>query len=79
MYARLITGTFEIEKDTYLGYVLSGTYDYGQGNWNNEYLVTDLLETGSMIWTVNGNKDDVSKYERCDKVPDEVIEEARTE
>lgn len=79
MYARLITGSFEIENDIYLGYVLSGTYDYGQGNWNNEYIVTDLLETGSMIWTVNGNSNDVSKYERCDKVPDEVTEEARTD
>lgn len=75
MYARLITGTFQLEDDPYLGTVIRGEYDYGQGEWNNEYIITDLLETGSMIWTVNGNATDVSKYERCDAVPDEIIEE----
>lgn len=76
MYARLITGTFEIQDDPYLGFVLSGEYDNGNGEWNNEYIVTDLLETGSMIWTVKDDADDVSKYQRCDGVPEEIVREA---
>lgn len=75
MYARLITGTFAIEEDDYLGYVISGTYDYQMGDWNKEYIVTDLLQSGSMIWTVKNDNTDVSKYERCDKVPSEIIGE----
>ncbi len=79
MYARCITGKFAIEKDDYLGYIISGSYDFGNGDWNNEYIVTDLLESGSMIWTVKENKNDTSKYVRCDGVPDSVVDEAREE
>lgn len=77
MYARYITGTFKIDLDNYLGYIISGFYDYGNGKWNNTYIVTNLLQTGSMIWTVKDNADDVSKYVRCDKIPSEVIDEAK--
>ena len=31
MYARYITGSFNIENDPYLGYVISGEYDFGNG------------------------------------------------
>ena len=51
MYARYITGSFSIKNDPYLGAVISGEYDFGNGEWNNKYIVTDLLESGSMIWT----------------------------
>ena len=73
MYARYITGSFDIEEDPYLGSVISGEYDYWMGDWNSEYIVTDLLESGSMIWTAKDNESDVTKYVRCDKVPDEVV------
>lgn len=76
MYARYITGTFYIETDPYLGYVIGGEYDYGNGKWNNEYIVTDLLQSGSMVWTVK-NGDEVTKYARCDSVPQEIIDEAK--
>ena len=36
---------FSIENDPYLGYVISGEYDFGNGDWNNDYIVTDLLES----------------------------------
>ncbi|MBQ8520996.1 MAG: lipocalin family protein [Bacteroides sp.] len=78
MYARCITGEFVIEQDEYWGSMISGTYDYGMGNWNNTYIVTDLLETGSMIWTVKGDDTDISKYERCDEVPAGVMAEAQS-
>lgn len=77
MYARLITGEFLLETDASTGTLISGTYHYGMGEWNNSYIITDLLETGSMIWTVKGDDNDVCKYERCEKVPEEVIAEAK--
>lgn len=77
MYARYITGSFNIENDPYLGYVISGEYDFGNGDWNNDYIVTDLLESGSMIWTVKDDDSDVNKYVRCEKVPESIIEEAK--
>jgi len=79
MYARYITGDFSIEKDPYLGYVISGEYDFGNGEWNNDYIVTDLLEVGSMIWTAKDDAGDVSKYVRCDEVPSKIVEEARVD
>lgn len=76
MYARCITGDFLLEEDDEWGDVISGTYDYGMGEWNNSYIITSLLDSGSMIWTVKGNDSDVSKYERCDKVPEDIKAEA---
>lgn len=40
MYARYITGSFSIENNPYLGYIISGVYDYGNGDWNNKYIVS---------------------------------------
>lgn len=71
MYPRCITGTFNIQHDYKLGAILSGVYDYEQGKWNNEYIVTDLLEAGSMVWTVKDG-DEVSKYVRVDEIPSEI-------
>ncbi|MBS5412475.1 MAG: lipocalin family protein [Bacteroides thetaiotaomicron] len=79
MYARYITGSFSIRKDPYLGAIITGVYDYGNGNWNNEYIVTDLLESGSMVWTATEDESDVNRYVRCDKVPDEIVKEAKAE
>lgn len=76
MYARCITGEFTLENDDEWGNVISGTYDYGMGEWNNSYIITELLESGSMIWTTKGDETDVCKYERCSKVPDDVKAEA---
>lgn len=76
MYARCITGEFTLEEDDEWGDVISGIYDYGMGAWNNSYIITDLLETGSMIWTVKGDETDVCKYERCEEVPDDIKAEA---
>lgn len=77
MYAVLKTGKFEIEKDNWLGYIISGKYDYGKGAWNSSYIVSELLETGSMIWTVKDDSSDTQKFERCDGVPQEIQDEAR--
>lgn len=75
MYAQYITGEFSLSKDEGGGDVISGTYDYGLGDWNNSYVITDLLETGSMVWTVQGDESDICEYQRCEKVPDDIISE----
>ena len=74
-----ITGSFSIKNDPYLGAVISGEYDFGNGEWNNKYIVTDLLESGSMIWTAKDNENDVNKYIRCEKVPENIIAEAKVD
>lgn len=79
MYARCITGEFQLEEDDTWGSVISGTYDYGMGSWNNEYIITDLLEEGSMTWTVKDDENDVCVYRRCSEVPAEVIAESKSE
>ena len=80
MYARFFSGTFEIEKDDDLRYIVSGKYDYSLGGrWNNSYVVTDLLPSGSMIWTVKDDMGDVSKYVRCDGVPSDIVEETEVD
>lgn len=73
MYPRRLTGSYEITKDEYKGYILSGKYDYGTGNWNNSYIVTELYE-GSMLLTADAQSGDVCKYVRCNEVPDEIVE-----
>ena len=35
MYPNLKTGSFEIEKEKNLGYIISGDYDFGNGEWAN--------------------------------------------
>ena len=61
MYAVHTTGSFKVEQDPYLGYVVSGSYDYNLGDWNQSYIVTNLYASGSMIWTA---KDDASDIHR---------------
>lgn len=76
MYAVHTTGSFFIKQDPYLGYIVGGTYDNGVGDWNQQYIVRDLFKSGSMIWTSKNDEGDVFRYERCDKVPDEIVKEA---
>ena len=72
MYPRRLTGFFEITKDDYKGYILSGKYDYGTGDWNNSYIVTSLFED-FMLLAVDGENGDVCKYVRCNEVPAEIV------
>lgn len=76
MYAVHTTGSFKVEQDPYLGYVVGGSYDYNLGDWNQSYIVTNLYASGSMIWTAKDDASDVCRYERCDAVPSDIIKEA---
>lgn len=75
MYARLVTGSYSIEKQKDLGYVVSGDYDYGNGDWTRQYVVTERTDE-SMTWTAEDDAGDVHRFVRCEKVPDEIVEEA---
>lgn len=77
MYGRRITGSFKIKNDPYLGYVISGDYDYNRGDWNQSYIVTRLLKSGSMVWTGKDDSADICRYERCVEVPAEIIKESK--
>ena len=57
--------------DEELGAIVMGQYDYGIGDWNHQYIVTDL-DADSMVWTAKDNPEDVSLYVRCESIPDEV-------
>lgn len=76
MYARYITGSYQIDDKEDIGSIISGKYDFGMGKWNNAYIVTNLYESGSMMWTAEKDESDMSKYVRCDEVPAEVKAEA---
>lgn len=79
MYADYFTGEFKIKNDPYLGSVISGEYNFGLGPWESEYIVTDFFPNGSMVWTATKDSDNVRKFVRCDKVPDEIVEESKKE
>ena len=76
MYGRRITGTYSLRKDEVHGAVISGVYDYGTGSWTNEYIISDLLPSGQMSWTVlEGEADDVSVYTKRDEIPSSVLDD----
>ena len=78
MYPVLYTGDYELEYDWRVGDIISGTYDYGQGAWNNEYVITNLYQN-SMTWTAKGENSEVQEFVRIDKVPTGIVEAVRRE
>lgn len=75
MYARFITGSYKIGKDDNLDFVISGDYDYGNGEWNNEYAVVARLDD-EMVWTAKDSGADTQRFIRCIGIPDGIIAEA---
>lgn len=76
MYPHLSTGVFEIANDWRVGDVISGTYDYENGAWNHDYIVTDLYQE-SMLWTAKDDATEVQKFVRVAEVPASIIEAVR--
>ncbi len=64
------TGKYNIIIDESLGgAVIIGRLDNSMNQeWNHRYIVTDLTAT-RMVWTVSGNPDDISIFERVDSIP----------
>ncbi len=71
------TGRYNILTDESLGgSVILGRFDNAMGaEWNNRYLVTELT-SGRMVWTVAGDPDDISVFERVDSIPAEITGES---
>ena len=65
------TGRFAIETDEELGAIIYGNYDYSAGDWQHRYIVTDFSKT-QMIWTAKDDRSDISVYERCDGIPEDI-------
>ena len=78
MYPVLYTGDYELEYDWRVGDVISGTYDYGLGAWEHEYVITDLYKK-SMVWTAKDDSTYVQKFVRIEKVPAEIVNAVRKE
>ena len=76
MYPRLVTGTYELEKDYKVGDIISGTYDYEGGVWNHDYLITCLHEE-CMTWTATDDAADVQHFVRVAEVPSCIVEAVR--
>lgn len=76
MYPRMITGVYSIENDKKKGYILSGIYDFGMGEWNNRYIVVELL-ADSMILKADAENSDICCYERCGGIPSDILEQAK--
>lgn len=72
--ARRITGAFHIDTDAELGAIIRGQYDYGNGDWRHRYIVRDLMQD-RMTWIAVDDQEDVTVYERCDAIPDYVLQE----
>lgn len=71
---RVITGTYNIYTDEESGAIIRGSYDHGNGDWSHRYIVR--MTSGRMTWTAKDDADNISVYERCDTVPDDILSEA---
>ena len=74
MYPCTVTGTYSITKDRKKGSILSGEYDFGKGEWNNDYIVVELLEDFMLLKSDTENGEYCS-YERCGGIPAEILEQ----
>ena len=72
--ARRITGSYHLDIDEDLGAVIRGQYDYGNGDWRHRYIISRLT-ADTMIWIAKDDAEDVSVYERCEAIPDEILAE----
>lgn len=76
MYSHKSTGTFEVEEDEDLGYILTGEYDYSHDLWN-EYIVSEMTDE-TMKWTMKDNAEDVCVYTRCAEIPSDIVSGSRS-
>lgn len=68
---RKLMGRYDITTDVELGAIIMGQYDYGTGDWEHRYIVSDL-DADTMTWTAQDDPSDISIYERCASIPDEI-------
>lgn len=70
MYATDTTGTFTITEEEDGTYTLSGTYDYGLGDWSCDYRVELTNKGESMRWVSLSGSHQVMDFVRVDELPE---------
>lgn len=70
MYATDTTGTFTITEEEDGTYTLSGTYDYGMGDWSCDYQVILWNKGKSMKWQSRNGSHQVMEFVRVDEIPE---------
>jgi hypothetical protein len=70
MYAVDVTGSFTITAEEDGRYTLSGTYDYGKGDWNSNYHVELRDEGERMQWHSLDGTHQVMDFQRIADIPE---------
>ena len=70
MYATDTTGTFAITEEEDGTYTLSGTYDYGVGDWSSDYRVTLSNEGERMQWISRSGSFQTMDFVRIEAIPE---------
>ena len=70
MYATDTTGTFAITEEEDGTYTLSGTYDYGVGDWSSDYHVTLSNEGERMQWISRSGSFQAMDFVRIEAIPE---------
>lgn len=69
MYTVMRSGSFMLSVDNMQRDVISGWYDYGVGDWANDYFVELNVEGDRMLWSaVDGNEQ--MTFVECETLPD---------
>lgn len=69
MYPTMKSGGFQLSVDDMDRDIISGWYDYGVGDWGNDYIVELNAEGDRMVWhTVSSNEEMV--FVEVDKLPE---------
>ena len=76
MYSHKTSGTFSILEDEDYGIILTGEYDYDQGEWQ-EYVVTGMDGT-TLTLVAKDNAADKVGYTRCEGVPEDIQNGSRS-
>ena len=69
MYATDTSGTFTITEEEDGSYILSGTYDYGVGDWHAEYRV-ELSNGGDRMQWWSKSTNEVMDFVRIAEIPE---------
>ena len=70
MYATDTTGTFAITEEEDDTYTLSGTYDYGVGDWSSDYRVTLSNKGERMQWISRSGSFQTMDFVRIEAIPE---------
>ena len=70
MYATDTTGTFAITEEEDGTYTLSGTYDYGVGDWSSDYRVELTNKGERMQWISRSGSFQTMDFVRIEAIPE---------